>query len=139
MSFTPHRCSVGLGKFIERSPSAQPEVVGSCTGRYDAALIDVAIDEKGCAETRRPTTNTEPRYVERGVVDYFVLNMPGAVLHTSTYTLTKAMLAYVLEILNLGWHVAANDPALAAGVNLVKGRVTHPALAAECAWGHVAG
>jgi len=99
----------------------------------------VAIDEKGCAETRRSTTNTEARYVEHGVVDYFVLNMPGAVLHTSTYTLTKAMLAYVPEILNLGWHVAANDPALAAGVNLVKGRVTHPAVAAERAWGHVAG
>ena len=55
--------------------------------------------------------------------------MPGAVPHTSTYALTNATMAYALEIANQGWRAAAADPALAAGVNLVEGRVTHPAVA----------
>ena len=102
-----------------------------------SALVDVAVDQGGCAETSRPTTHHDPRYVEEGVVHYCVSNMPGAVPHTSTYALTNATLAYALEIANQGWRAAANDPALAAGVNVVEGRVTHPAVAEahglECA------
>tara|TARA_B100001964_G_C14070677_1_gene525734 strand:- start:682 stop:888 length:207 start_codon:yes stop_codon:yes gene_type:complete len=55
--------------------------------------------------------------------------MPGAVPHTSTYALTNATMAYALEIADRGWKAAANDPALASGVNIVEGRVTHPAVA----------
>ena len=94
-----------------------------------SALVDVAIDQGGCAETSRPTTHHDPRYLEQGIVHYCVSNMPGAVPHTSTYALTNATLAYALEIADRGWRVAAHDPALAAGVNLVEGRVTHPAVA----------
>ena len=94
-----------------------------------SALVDVAIDQGGCAETSRPTTHHDPRYVEHGVVHYCVSNMPGAVPHTSTYALTNATMAYALEIANHGWETAAEDPALAAGVNLVEGRVTHAAVA----------
>ena len=95
-----------------------------------SALVDVAVDQGGCAETTRPTAHRDPRYVEHGVVHYCVSNMPGAVPHTSTYALTNATLAYALEIADRGWRAAANDPALAAGVNLVEGWVTHPAVAA---------
>ena len=95
-----------------------------------SALVDVAVDQGGCAETTRPTTHHDPRYIEQGVVHYCVSNMPGAVPHTSTYALTNATLAYALEIADQGWQGAAKDPALAAGVNLVDGRVTHPAVAA---------
>ncbi len=95
-----------------------------------SALVDVAIDQGGCAETSRPTTHHDPRYVEHGVVHYCVSNMPGAVPHTSTYALTNATMAYALEIADRGWKTAAYNPALAAGVNLVEGRVTHAAVAA---------
>ena len=94
-----------------------------------SALVDVAVDQGGCAETSRPTTHHDPRYVEHGVVHYCVSNMPGAVPHTSTYALTNATMAYALEIANQGWRTAARDPVLAAGVNVVEGRVTHPAVA----------
>jgi alanine dehydrogenase len=94
-----------------------------------SALVDVAVDQGGCAETSRPTTHHAPRYVEHGVVHYCVSNMPGAVPHTSTYALTNATMAYALEIADRGWKAAANDPALASGVNIVEGRVTHPAVA----------
>ena len=54
------------------------------------------------AETSRPTTHRDPRYVEEGLVHYGVANMPGAVPHTSTYALTNATTAYALELLTLG-------------------------------------
>ena len=95
-----------------------------------SALVDVAVDQGGCAETSRPTTHGEPRYIEEGVVHYCVSNMPSAVPHTSTYALTNATMAYALELADRGWKTAAQDPALAGGVNLVDGRVTHAAVAA---------
>ncbi len=96
-----------------------------------SALVDVAVDQGGCAETSRPTTHQDPRYVEEGVVHYCVSNMPGAVPHTSTYALTNATLAYALAMADRGWRAAAkHDPALAKGVNVVDGQVTHPAVAA---------
>ena len=94
-----------------------------------SALVDVAVDQGGCAETTRATTHRDPRYVEHGVVHYCVSNMPGAVPHTSTYALTNATMAYALDIADRGWKTAAYDPALAAGVNLVDGRVTYAAVA----------
>ena len=95
-----------------------------------SALVDVAVDQGGCAETSRPTTHHEPRYVEEGVVHYCVANMPGAVPHTSTYALTNATMAYALELANLGWREAAlQNPALAKGINLVAGQVVHRAVA----------
>ena len=102
-----------------------------------SALVDVAVDQGGGAETSRPTTHHAPRFVEHGVVHYCVSNMPGAVPHTSTYALTNATLAYALDVADRGWRGAARDPVLAGGVNVVDGRVTHPAVAdahgLECA------
>ena len=103
-----------------------------------SALIDVSVDQGGCAETTRPTAHHDPRYVEEGVVHYCVSNMPGAVPHTSTYALTNATLAYGLEIADKGWRQAAvENAALANGVNLAEGKLTHRAVAAalgmECA------
>ncbi len=96
-----------------------------------SALVDVAVDQGGCAETSRPTTHQDPRYIDEGVVHYCVSNMPGAVPHTSTYALTNATMTYALEIADRGWRAAAErDPALAKGVNLVDGQLTHAAVAA---------
>jgi alanine dehydrogenase len=80
-----------------------------------SALVDVAVDQGGCAETSRPTTHHDPRYIEHGVVHYCVSNMPGAVPHTSTYALTNATMAYALEIADRGWKAAVSDPALLLG------------------------
>ena len=95
-----------------------------------SACIDVSVNQGGCAETSRPTTHHDPSYVEEGVVDYCVSSMPGAVPHTSTYALTNATRDYALELANLGWcETAATNPALAAGVNVVDGRIVHAAVA----------
>jgi len=89
-----------------------------------AALIDVAIDQGGSAESSRPTTHRDPIYVEQGVVHYCVANMPGAVPVTSTAALTNATLPYIVKIADLGWREAARrDATVASGINLVSGRI----------------
>jgi alanine dehydrogenase len=97
---------------------------------HGSALVDISVDQGGCAETTRPTTHHEPRYVEEGIVHYAVANMPGAVPQTSTYALTNVTLNYALAIAEHGWERAArSDRALARGVNCVRGRITHEAVA----------
>jgi alanine dehydrogenase len=93
-------------------------------------LVDVAIDQGGCAETSRPTTHDEPVYTVEGVVHYCVANMPGAVPITSTRALTNVTLPYVVAIAAYGIVEAVQrDPSLARGVNVVGGHVTYEAVA----------
>jgi len=95
-----------------------------------AVIVDVSIDQGGTCETSRPTTHDNPVYVEEGVVHYCVSNMPGAVPQTSTAALTAATLPYVIRLANMGTRNAVlHDPALAKGVLVSQGHVTHAALA----------
>ena len=93
-------------------------------------LVDVAIDQGGCFETSRPTTHSDPVYIEDGIVHYCVANIPGAVPNTSTLALTNATLRYVLPLADKGWRQACRDDAsLAKGLNVVDGRVVYKAVA----------
>jgi alanine dehydrogenase len=95
-----------------------------------AVVVDVSIDQGGCFETSRPTTHAEPTYVDEGVVHYCVTNMPAAVARTSTVALNNATLPFVLAIADRGWRRALKeDPHLRNGLNIWRGRVTHPAVA----------
>jgi alanine dehydrogenase len=97
-----------------------------------AVIVDVAVDQGGCIRTIRPTTLLEPTYVVSGVVHYGVANMPALVPRTSTFALTNATLPYALALADRGPAAAiAEDPVLAAGVNVWAGRVVHPAVAAS--------
>ncbi|HEY5662544.1 MAG TPA: alanine dehydrogenase [Ilumatobacter sp.] len=90
-----------------------------------AVIVDVAVDQGGCIETTRETTHNDPTYEMHGVLHYAVGNMPGAVPHTSTYALTNATLAYILDVAVHGAAGAARrDPALALGVNTAAGHIT---------------
>jgi alanine dehydrogenase len=95
-----------------------------------SAIVDVSVDQGGCAETTRPTTHEDPIYVEEGVVHYCVANMPGAVPRTSTIALTNVTFTYVMTIAQLGWQGAvAGDPALRRGLNLLDGKLACEAVA----------
>jgi alanine dehydrogenase len=99
--------------------------------RPRAVVIDVAIDQGGCFETSRPTTHSKPTYMIDDVVHYCVTNMPGAVGRTSTYALTNVTLPYVLQLAKKGFQKAiAENQGLARGVNIHRGKVTNPAVAA---------
>ena len=100
------------------------------TMRPGSVIVDVAVDQGGCVETIRPTTHSDPVYEVDGIVHYGVANIPGAVPRTSTLALTNATLPYGLQLAGLGWQQAcAADPDLARGINVARGRVTHPGVA----------
>lgn len=90
-----------------------------------SVIVDVAIDQGGCAETAVATTHDEPTFIVDDVVHYCVANMPGAVARTSTLALNNATLPYVLQLANKGARKALEDnPYLLEGLNVCKGVVT---------------
>jgi alanine dehydrogenase len=96
-----------------------------------AVVVDIAIDQGGCLETSRPTTHAEPTYTVDGVVHYCVANMPGAVPRTSSVALNNATLPFVMALAANGTEAAlSDDPHLLNGLNVHRGRITHPAVAA---------
>ncbi|TCJ14800.1 alanine dehydrogenase [Rubrobacter taiwanensis] len=93
--------------------------------RDGSVIVDVAIDQGGCVETARPTTHSDPTYVEEGVIHYCVANIPGAVARTSTLALTSATLPYLIKLADKGIEGAAReDEALAKGIATLHGNLT---------------
>jgi alanine dehydrogenase len=106
--------------------------------RDRSVLVDVAIDQGGCFETSRPTTHSQPTYIEEGVVHYCVANMPGAVARTSTFALNNATLPYVLALADKGYRQALlDDPGLLDGLNIHEGKVCCAAVAEALGYEHV--
>lgn len=98
--------------------------------RPGSVLVDIAIDQGGCAETSRPTTHDHPVYVEEGVIHYCVANMPGAFARTATQALTNVTYRYVETLADHGLKEACQrQPALVGGINVMNGKVTHKAVA----------
>jgi alanine dehydrogenase len=95
-----------------------------------SVLVDIAIDQGGCAETSRPTTHHDPVYVEEGVTHYCVANMPGAYARTATQALTNVTYRYIEMLADQGLAEACGkQPAIIGGVNIMNGNVTHRAIA----------
>src|SRR3954447_2533865 len=94
------------------------------TMKPGSVIVDIAIDQGGCSETSRPTTHSDPRYVEEGVIHYCVTNMPGSVARTSTFALNNVTLPFVLMLADKGWKGALrDDPHLREGLNVHEGKV----------------
>ncbi len=91
-----------------------------------SVIVDVAIDQGGCAETAHATTHAEPTYMVDNVVHYCVANMPGGVPRTSTYALNNATLPFTLQLANFGWKKALSaNVHLRNGLNVCRGQVTY--------------
>ena len=98
--------------------------------RPGSVLVDIAIDQGGCAETSRPTTHDNPVYVEEGVTHYCVANMPGAYARTATQALTNVTYRYLETLADLGLKESCQrQPSLVSGINVMDGRLTHRAVA----------
>jgi len=95
-----------------------------------SVIVDVAIDQGGCAETSHATTHADPTYRVHDVVHYCVANMPGAVARTSTFALNNATLPFTLALADMGAEKAMKANAhLRAGLNVYKGTLTYEAVA----------
>jgi alanine dehydrogenase len=98
--------------------------------RPGSVLVDIAIDQGGCAETSHPTTHVNPVYVEEGVTHYCVANMPAAYARTAAQALTNITYRYVELLANHGLEEACKkQPALTGGINTRDGKVTYQAVA----------
>ena len=98
--------------------------------RPGSVLVDIAIDQGGCAETSRPTTHDHPVYTEENVVHYCVANMPGAYARTATEALANVTFPYIEKIAEVGLAEACQKhPALRSGINVMGGRCTQQAVA----------
>ena len=106
------------------------------TMRPGSVLVDVAIDQGGIAETSRPTTHSEPFYVEEGIVHYCVTNMPGAVARTATLSLAHATLPFILALAEYGLDALKSDPHLTRGLQVHNGEIVYPGLAKDLLQGH---
>ncbi len=90
-----------------------------------SVIVDVSVDQGGCAETTRPTTHTAPIVVVDGVLHYGVSNIPGIVPYTSTFALTNATLPFIVQLVEQGLEKALRvNKGLRKGVNLFKGQLT---------------
>ncbi|MFI9817993.1 alanine dehydrogenase [Saccharothrix variisporea] len=108
------------------------------TMRTGSVLVDIAIDQGGCFADSRPTTHDDPTFRVHESTFYCVANMPGAVPHTSTWALTNVTLPYVTALADKGFRQAVgDDPALAKGVNAVRGTVVQTEVAKAHGLPHV--
>src|ERR1700674_244675 len=109
-----------------------PKLISAATVKAmkpGSVIVDVSIDQGGCAETSRPTTHSHPTYVVYDVVHYCVANMPGAVARTSTFALNNMTLPFVVALADRGVGAPAADPHLRAGLNVFAGHIAYRAVA----------
>lgn len=97
--------------------------------KQGSVIVDVAVDQGGCAETTHATTHLDPTFVVDGVVHYCVANMPGGVARTSAQALNNATLPYVLRLADQELAALQSDPHFMNGLNVYRGQITHPAVA----------
>src|SRR5690349_2123192 len=98
--------------------------------RPGSVVVDIAIDQGGCAETSHPTTHHDPVFVEEGVTHYCVANMPGAYARTATQALTNVTYRYIELLADSGLAEACQrQPALLTGINVMAGQLAHKAVA----------
>lgn len=92
--------------------------------RKGSVIIDFAIDHGGCAETSRPTTISDPAYVEEDVIHFCVPNVPGTVPRTSTHAFNNAAWSYIRHVAGMGptSAIAQND-ALRQGLVMRSGEI----------------
>lgn len=114
--------------------AAAPKLVTAATVKTmkpGSVIVDIAIDQGGCAETSRPTSHSHPTFVVDDVVHYCVTNMPGAVARTSTFALNNVTLPFVLALADKGYRRAlGEDMHLRNGLNIYRGEVTCRAVSA---------
>ncbi len=125
-------CDLLIGAVLLPGAKAPKLVTRKMLGKMKpgSVLVDIAIDQGGCAETSRPTTHHDPVYVEEGIIHYCVANMPAAYARTSTQALTNVTYRYVQLLADHGVEEACKrQPTLGGGINTMDGKLTCQAVA----------
>ena len=95
-----------------------------------SVIVDVAIDQGGCAETSHATTHADPTYMVDGVVHYCVANMPGGVgAHLDLRAQQRDPALHHRAGGSGRGRAMKKNPHLRAGLNVYKGTLTYNAVA----------
>lgn len=95
-----------------------------------AVIVDVSIDQGGCVATSRPTSISNPIFVEHDVIHFCVPNIPALVSRTASYGLTNATIPYILDIADNGLEESVNgNPDFAKGICTYNGDCTNETVA----------
>jgi alanine dehydrogenase len=120
-----------IGAVLVPGASAPMLISEQTVARMQAGSVicDVAIDQGGCIETSRPTTHSDPIFVQHGVVHQCITNLPAAAARDATQALVSALWPYVTSLASEGIDAAIDrDPVFATAVNVRAGKIVHPAL-----------
>jgi alanine dehydrogenase len=113
----------------ERTPHlVSEEMVKSM--KPGSVIVDLSIDHGGCVETSRPTTLTDPIFIEHHIVHYCVPNIPASVPRTATVGWTNVTLPFLRQAVELGMEqVLHANVGLSRGVCTFRGKCTNNAVA----------
>ena len=126
-------CDLLIGAVLLRGAKAPKLITRAMLRKMKpgSVLVDISIDQGGCAETSRPTTHVDPVYVEERVTHYCVANMPAAYARTATQALTNVTYRYIKLLADHGLEGACEkQPALYGGINTRDGKLTIAEVAA---------
>lgn len=112
----------------ERAPIiVSREMVKSMRPR--SVIIDLSIDQGGCIETSRPTTHSNPTFLEENVIHYCVPNMTGVLGRTATHTLNNGSWPFIQQIATVGVEKAIqSNRAISNGLFTHSGEIKSTAL-----------
>ncbi len=92
-------------------------------------IIDCSIDMGGCIETSRPTTQSDPTYLEEDVIHYCVPNMTGVLGRTATHAMSNATWPFITQIAQIGIEESLKqNTALHNGVYTHQGAIINQVL-----------
>jgi len=100
------------------------------TMKKGAVIVDLSIDHGGSVETSRPTTISDPVFVEHGVIHFCVTNIPAMAARTASFGLSNSSLDYILEIANNGLSNAVlSDTDFSKGICIYNGSCSNHSIA----------
>jgi alanine dehydrogenase len=105
----------------EKSPHVVTEDIVKSM-KKGAVIVDVSIDQGGCIATSRPTSISDPVFVQFDVIHCCIPNLPALVPRTASFGLTNASIDYLINIADNGLARALTiDNGLAKGVCTFNG------------------
>ena len=122
-----------VGAVLCRGARAPKVITEEMLGKMQvgSVIVDVSIDQGGCFETSRPTTHSDPVYVNNGVIHYCVSNMPGAYPKASTIALTNVTIQYIKDIAENSLTGFMTDKGKIKAINVFRGKIVSAKVAAD--------
>ena len=83
-----------------------------------AVLVDISIDQGGCAQTSKPCTHEKPTYEEHGIIHSAITNLPAAAPRTASQALSNVIARYVERLAYGKWSASLKE-----AINVSEGQL----------------